>query len=336
MPLSLDELRVQLAAVTTEHDFHQLKARYLGKKGLLTDALKSLAHLSLEEKKEQGAALNVLKEEVRLLFIEHGQRLQEQEALAALKQSVPDPSLPGTPHYALKGGAHPLSQIKEQLISLFVQRGFDWADGPEVETQFYNFEALNIPKDHPARQMHDTFYIDEELLLRTHTSPVQIRYSLEKKPPVKMIAPGRVYRCDFDPTHTPMFHQIEGLVLNETASLIELRALLEDVLSEFFEKPVPTRFRPSYFPFTDPSVEVDIGCVACDAKGCSLCKQSGWLEVLGCGMVHPEVLRHMGCTDPKIQGYAFGLGVERLAMLKLGVPDLRLFFENHLHFLQQF
>lgn len=336
MPLSLDELRAELAAVTTEHDFHQLKSRYLGKKGLLTEALKSLAHLPLEEKRQQGVALNNLKEEARLLFVEHAFKLQEQEALALLKQSVPDPSLPGTRHYARKGRAHPLSQIKEKLIALFVQRGFDWTDGPEVETQFYNFEALNIPKDHPARQMHDTFYINDEFLLRTHTSPVQIRYLEEKKPPVRMIAPGRVYRFDFDPTHTPMFHQIEGLVLDKKASLLDLRALLEDVLSDFFEKPVPTRFRPSYFPFTDPSIEVDIGCVACHGQGCPICKYSGWLEILGCGMVHPEVLRQMGCTDPDVQGYAFGLGVERLAMLKLGVPDLRLFFENHLHFLQQY
>jgi phenylalanyl-tRNA synthetase alpha chain len=184
--------------------------------------------------------------------------------------------------------------------------------------------------------MHDTFYIDEDLLLRTHTSPVQIRYVQSKKPPIKMIAPGRVYRCDSDLTHTPMFHQIEGLVITESATLAELRALLEDVLSEFFNTPLPTRFRPSYFPFTDPSIEVDIGCVACSGAGCSLCKNSGFIEVLGCGMVHPEVLKHMGVGDLGVQGYAFGLGVERLAMLKMGVPDLRLFFENHLHFLQQF
>jgi phenylalanyl-tRNA synthetase alpha chain len=336
MSLSIDELRLQLEAITTEHDFHQLKARYLGKKGLLTEALKSLSELSVEAKKEQGAILNTLKEEVRQLFSQYQHKLQEEQALALLKSSVPDPSLPGVPHYALKGKIHPISAIKAELIALFMQRGFDWSDGPDIETQFYNFEALNIPKDHPARQMHDTFYIDEDLLLRTHTSPVQIRYVQSKKPPIKMIAPGRVYRCDSDLTHTPMFHQIEGLVITESATLAELRALLEDVLSEFFNTPLPTRFRPSYFPFTDPSIEVDIGCVACSGAGCSLCKNSGFIEVLGCGMVHPEVLKHMGVGDLGVQGYAFGLGVERLAMLKMGVPDLRLFFENHLHFLQQF
>ena len=325
MSLSLEELYAELATATTEHDFHQLKARYLGKKGLVTQAIKSLSTLSVEERKEQGPAFNALKEQVRQIFATEQQRRQEKLALEALKQTVPDASLPGSPDKALKGHAHPLSQMKEELIALFVQRGFDWTDGPEVETHFYNFEALNIPEDHPARQMHDTFYLDSEHLLRTHTSPVQIRYIQDRKPPVKMIAPGRVYRCDSDPTHTPMFHQIEGLVLDSSASLLDLRELLADVLAEFFQKPVPMRFRPSYFPFTDPSIEVDIG----------LDKNSGWLEVLGCGIVHPEVLRQMGCAEG-VQGYAFGLGVERLAMLKLGVPDLRMFFENHLHFLQQF
>jgi phenylalanyl-tRNA synthetase alpha chain len=222
------------------------------------------------------------------------------------------------------------------MEQIFDRLGFDVATGPEIEDDFYNFEALNIPADHPARAMHDTFYVDERTVLRTHTSPVQVRYMQNTAPPIKVVAPGRVYRCDSDVTHTPMFHQIEGLAVDTNITFADLKGILIHFLQEFFEKDLGVRFRPSYFPFTEPSAEVDIACVFCDGEGCRICKQTGWLEILGSGVVHPEVLRHGGIDPSKYSGYAFGLGVERLAMLRYGVNDLRLFFENDLSFLGQF
>jgi phenylalanyl-tRNA synthetase alpha chain len=229
-----------------------------------------------------------------------------------------------------------VSRTLERLETLFVRLGFEIADGPEIEDDFHNFEALNIPATHPARAMHDTFYFGDGRLLRTHTSPVQVRHMRTHKPPLRIIAPGRVYRCDSDVTHTPMFHQVEGLMVDEAVSFADLKGLLSEFLVQFFEKPLKVRFRPSYFPFTEPSAEVDISCVICGAKGCRVCKNTGWLEVLGCGMVHPEVFRHVGIDGERWTGFAFGLGVERLAMLRYGVNDLRLFYENDLRFLQQF
>lgn len=332
----IESLQQELSHISRIHDLHQLKAVYLGKKGPLTQALKELGSLEPELRKKQGAELNVIKNHINELLHAKEIELIESDQQRQLKEQVPDTTLPGRRFLSAQGCAHPLSQIKQELIALFVQRGFDCGQGPDIESEYYNFEALNIPEDHPARQMHDTFYVNPGTVLRTHTSPVQIRYLEQHQPPIRMIAPGKVYRCDFDPTHTPMFHQLEGLVIHPEASLIELRQLLQEVLNQFFGLELPMRFRPSYFPFTEPSIEVDIGCVACQQKGCSICKQSGWLEVLGCGMVHPAVLAKAGLDSDQYQGYAFGLGIERLAMLKLRVPDLRLFFENHLDFLKQF
>jgi phenylalanyl-tRNA synthetase alpha chain len=246
-----------------------------------------------------------------------------------------DVTLPGRALHS--GGLHPVTQTMNRIQKMFGKLGFDTAEGPEVEDDFHNFEALNIPAHHPARAMHDTFYFDDGQLLRTHTSPVQIRVLEHKAPPVRIIAPGRVYRCDSDITHTPMFHQVEGLLIDENVSFSDLKGTLEEFLKLFFEKDdLQTRFRPSYFPFTEPSMEADISCVMCGGSGCRVCGHSGWIEVLGCGMVHPEVFRHTGIDNDVFTGYAFGLGIERLAMLRYGVNDLRLFFENDLRFLQQF
>lgn len=333
---SFDELSDQCSKSPSLHDLYQLKAHFLGKKGLITEGLKALKQLDPEQRRIQATHLNQIKSQLEECIALNEDRLQKEKQQDILNKACPDPTLPGLHSFLKRGGQHPIMQIQRELIGLFVKRGFDWSQGPDIETDFYNFEALNIPDDHPARQMHDTFYINDHTLLRTHTSPVQIRYMKDHQPPVKMIAPGRVYRCDYDPTHTPMFHQIEGLVLQSDAGLAQLRALLEDVLSEFFQQSLQIRFRPSFFPFTDPSLEVDMSCVACHGKGCSLCKHSSWIEVLGCGIVHPQVISQMGYDPEKVQGYAFGLGVERLAMLKYQVPDLRLFFENHFDFLSQF
>jgi phenylalanyl-tRNA synthetase alpha chain len=234
------------------------------------------------------------------------------------------------------GGLHPITRTLRRIEQLFANAGFAVAEGPEVEDDYHNFEALNIPAHHPARAMHDTFYFDAHRLLRTHTSPVQIRVMREQAPPLRVIAPGRVYRCDSDLTHTPMFHQVEGLLVDEQVSFADLKGVLYDFLTNFFERDLKLRFRPSYFPFTEPSAEVDIQCVMCNGAGCRVCKQSGWLEVLGCGMVYPEVFRHVGIDPEQYLGYAFGMGVERLAMLRYGIDDIRLYFENDLRFLRQF
>ena len=259
--------------------------------------------------------------------------MEEQLAGEAL-----DVTLPG--RGAGMGGLHPITKTLERIETLFSSMGFAVASGPEIETDFYNFTALNIPEDHPARAMHDTFYIAEEEnkhLLRTHTSPVQIRYMQNKNPPVRVIAPGRVYRCDSDVTHTPMFHQVEGLWIDENVNFSALKGILIDFITQFSEhNELSTRFRPSFFPFTEPSAEMDISCVMCNNKGCRVCGHTGWLEVLGCGMVHPEVLKHANIDSEKYNGFAFGMGVERLAMLRYGVSDIRMFFENDLRFLKQF
>jgi phenylalanyl-tRNA synthetase alpha chain len=254
-----------------------------------------------------------------------------QQRLAAEKIDV---TLPG--RGLQRGGLHPVTRTLDRIERLFSAAGFESVQGPEIEDDYHNFEALNIPEHHPARAMHDTFYFDAHLLLRTHTSPVQIRTMEQGEPPMKIIAPGRVYRCDSDLTHTPMFHQVEGFLVDQNVSFADLKGILYDFLSSFFERELKLRFRPSYFPFTEPSAEVDIECVICTGEGCRVCSHTGWLEVLGCGMIHPEVFRHVGIDSEKYSGYAFGMGVERLTMLRYGVNDLRLFFENDLRFLKQF
>ena len=311
-----------------------VRVRYLGKKGLLTDHLKALGALPAEERRVAGQAINEAKD--RLQGALDGRRaVLETEALQArLAAERIDVTLPG--RGGRPGGLHPLTRTLERIERIFAQAGFEVAEGPEIEDDWHNFGALNIPAHHPARAMHDTFYFDAHTVLRTHTSPVQIRVMERQAPPVRVIAPGRVYRCDSDVTHSPMFHQVEGLMVDEGVSFADLKGTLDDFLKTFFETDLPVRFRPSYFPFTEPSAEVDIGCVICGGKGCRVCKDSGWLEVLGCGMVHPNVFAAVGVDSERYTGYAFGMGVERLAMLRYGVNDLRLFFDNDLRFLRQF
>ena len=328
------EAEAAVAAAGDAAAVEDLRVRYLGKKGVLTDQLKNLGKLPPDERPRAGAIVNQAKEALQEKLGARKQQLETAARDRQLAHEVVDVTLPG--RGVRLGGPHPITRTLERLETLFTRMGFAVAEGPEIEDDFHNFEALNIPADHPSRAMHDTFYFDAHRLLRTHTSPVQIRYMKAHRPPLRIIAPGRVYRCDSDVTHTPMFHQIEGLMVDTDVSFADLKGVLGDFLSRFFEKPLELRFRPSYFPFTEPSAEVDISCVICGARGCRVCKHTGWLEVLGCGMVHPEVFRHVGIDSERWTGFAFGLGVERLAMLRYGVNDLRLFYENDLRFLQQF
>lgn len=313
----------------------QVRVGMLGKKGALTAILKTLGSMEPAERKETGAAVNRAKQALQQK-IEGKRAILESDALnEQLSKEAIDITLPGRGHH--KGSIHPVTRTLERIEELFRRVGFDVAEGPEVEDDYHNFEALNIPEHHPARAMHDTFYFPDGRVLRTHTSPVQVRVMESKEPPLRIIAPGRVYRCDSDLTHTPMFHQVEGLIVDESVSFADLKGLIHDFLRSFFEQDdLQLRFRPSYFPFTEPSAEVDIECVMCGGEGCRVCSHTGWLEVLGCGMVHPEVFRHSGVDTEKYTGLAFGLGVERLAMLRYGINDLRLFFENDLRFLKSF
>jgi len=313
----------------------QVRVAYLGKKGRLTERMKTLGKLSPEERPKAGQAINAAKQQVQQA-IEARKAALEQAALAAkLAAEQVDVTLPGRQVPA--GSLHPVTRTLDRIEVLFAGMGFSVAEGPEIEDDFHNFEALNIPASHPARAMHDTFYFPDGTLLRTHTSPVQIRVMQKEKPPLRVIAPGRVYRCDSDLTHTPMFHQVEGFMVDERVTFTDLKAILIDFLHRFFEREdLAVRFRPSYFPFTEPSAEADIECVMCSGQGCRVCSQTGWLEVLGCGMVHPNVFAHVGIDSEKYTGFAFGMGVERLAMLRYGVDDLRMFFENDLRFLKQF
>ncbi|NKB62460.1 MAG: phenylalanine--tRNA ligase subunit alpha [Gammaproteobacteria bacterium] len=315
-------------------DLESLRVRYLGKKGEITAQLKQIGSLSHDERRSFGQQVNTVKVEIQQWLDSRHQILEAEAVLTQLENERIDVTQPGRKRSA--GALHPVTRTLERMQSIFDQIGFDVATGPEIEDDYHNFEALNIPADHPARAMHDTFYVDDHTVLRTHTSPVQIRYMHNSEPPVRVIAPGRVYRCDSDVTHTPMFHQLEGLAIDTNITFADLKGVLIYFLREFFEKDLGVRFRPSYFPFTEPSAEVDIACVFCEGNGCRICKQTGWLEILGCGMVHPEVFRHGGIDEKKFTGYAFGLGVERLTMLRYGVNDLRLFFENDLAFLRQF
>lgn len=316
-------------------ELENVKARYLGKSGILTDLLKGLSKLPAEQRPMMGSLINEAKNRLETTLKLRREAIQAKELEAKLTEEALDVTLPG--RGTSFGSLHPVTQTLLRIETLFHSIGFDVASGPEIETDFYNFTALNIPENHPARAMHDTFYIDKSNLLRTHTSPVQIHYMQNNKPPIKVIAPGRVYRCDSDVTHTPMFHQVEGLWIDESANFSSLKGVLADFMAHFFEQEdLAVRFRPSFFPFTEPSAEMDIGCVMCNGKGCRVCSHTGWLEVLGCGMVHPNVLKHVGIDSERYIGFAFGMGVERLTMLRYGVNDLRLFFENDLRFLKQF
>ena len=328
-----NQARSAIAAAQDSATLEQLRVDYLGKKGRLTGLLKGLSNLTPEDRPKAGALINVVKQELQELIGERKTALDATAVKAKLEQESIDVTMPGRAKTI--GGVHPVTQTIERMEDFFSAIGFDVVEGPEIEDDYHNFEALNIPAHHPARAMHDTFYVDEHTVLRTHTSPVQVRVMESQEPPLRIICPGRVYRCDSDLTHTPMFHQVEGLLIDEHSSFSDLKGLIEDFLRVFFERDLEVRFRPSYFPFTEPSAEVDIQCVNCAGKGCRVCSQTGWLEVMGCGMVHPKVFEAAGIDTEKYSGFAFGMGVERLAMLRYGVNDLRLFFDNDLRFLDQ-
>lgn len=324
-----------IAEAKRPYDLEQLRSTLLGKKSALNDYLKKLAQLPAAEKPQLGQALNQAKQQIEALLKAQSELLVNQAISAQLKREKVDITLVGRGQTI--GSCHPVTRTRERIERFFTHAGFTVEQGPEIEDDYHNFEALNIPSNHPARALHDTFYVTEGLLLRTHTSPVQIRAMRNIQPPIKMIAPGRVYRCDSDITHTPMFHQVEGLLIDESANFSELKGLLIQFLQQFFEKKdLVIRFRASYFPFTEPSAEVDIQCVMCTGTGCRVCSQTGWLEILGCGMVHPKVLEKAGLAPDKYQGYAFGMGIDRLALLRYQIPDLRLMFENDCRFLEQF
>jgi len=324
----------EVAASSTLAALDEVRVRWLGKKGLLTEQLKSLGALPAAERPAAGARINAAKQEVEAALQAAGEALSRQAVEAELAAGRLDMTLPGRGE--ARGAVHPVTRARLRIETLFRNAGFEVAAGPEIEDDFHNFEALNIPADHPARAMHDTFYFPDGRLLRTHTSPVQIRELRKGRLPLAMIMPGRVYRCDYDMTHSPMFHQVEGLVVDENVSFANLKATLQQFLQAFFEKDLRMRLRPSYFPFTEPSAEVDMSCVFCDGAGCRVCKHTGWLEIAGCGMVHPNVFKATGIDSERYTGYAFGMGIERLAMLRYGVNDLRLFFESDLRFLRQF
>lgn len=317
-----------------ERSLELLRVHYLGKKGLLTSQLKNLGQLPPEQRPAAGEVINEAKRQVQDAIDSRKRDLVESALADQLAREALDVTLPGRRQSG--GGLHPVTVTIERITAIFDAAGYSVAEGPEIESDYYNFEALNIPAHHPARAMHDTFYVAPGTVLRTHTSPVQVRVMEQGRPPFRMICPGRVYRCDSDLTHTPMFHQVEGLLVDEQVSFADLKGTVEDFLRAFFEQDLAVRFRPSYFPFTEPSAEVDMACVNCAQAGCRICSHSGWLEVMGCGMVHPRVLEMSGVDPEKYTGFAFGMGVERLAMLRYQVNDLRLFFENDLRFLRQF
>ena len=326
--------REELERARTSQDLDQVRVRYLGKKGLLTQFLRSMPSLPPAERPEVGREANEAKAAIEADLGRRLAEVQSGERQARLAAARVDLTLPG--RRVVAGAVHPLSRVLDEIIDVFVGLGFAVAEGPEVESDYFNFEALNIPKDHPARDMQDTFYVEEEILLRTHTSPVQIRTMTRQQPPVRIICPGKVYRRDADITHSPMFTQVEGLAVDRGISMGDLKGTLELFARELFGPESRIRFRPSFFPFTEPSAEVDVLCFLCKGGGCRVCKASGWLEILGSGMVHPRVLETVGYDPEEVTGWAFGMGVERVAMLKYGIDDIRLFFENDLRFLAQF
>ncbi|MAI93914.1 MAG: phenylalanine--tRNA ligase subunit alpha [Halieaceae bacterium] len=336
---ALDDLKNEAtAAIASAEDtaaLEKLRVELLGKKGSVTDLLKSLGQLDSADRPKAGAEINELKQLLNNLISDRKQILQGAAIREQLEQERLDVTLSG--RFESMGSLHPVTRTIERMSDFFARLGFQVVEGPEIEDDYHNFEALNIPAHHPARAMHDTFYIDESHVLRTHTSGVQIRTMETRKPPIRVICPGRVYRCDSDLTHSPMFHQVEGLLIDDDVSFGQLKGIIQDFLHTFFEQDaLAVRFRPSYFPFTEPSAEVDIQCVKCAGEGCRVCSGTGWLEVMGCGMVHPRVLEMSGIDTEHFQGFAFGMGVERLAMLRYGIGDLRLNFENDLRFLAQF
>lgn len=330
----LQSARDEIEARTDLQALEEIRVRLLGKKGEITALLKSLGAMEHEARKQAGAQINQAKELVTKLLDERRTALEAERLAAQLASETVDVTLSGRGQAI--GGLHPVTRVRRRIEQIFRNAGFSIADGPEIEDDWHNFEALNIPANHPARAMHDTFYFGDGRLLRTHTSPVQVRVMQSQPPPLRVIVPGRVYRCDSDMTHTPMFHQVEGLVVDEGITFANLKACLHQFMQMLFEKDVKMRLRPSYFPFTEPSAEVDISCVACGGSGCRVCKQTGWVEVAGCGVVHPNVLKAVGIDPERYTGYAFGMGIDRLTMLRYNVTDIRMYFENDLRFLRQF
>ena len=326
------EAASSLAQIDDPAQLEAFRVRYLGRKGgLLTGIMRQLGSAAAVDRPRLGQLANEIKQEIERQFEEKKARIASQAV--PVGEGV-DLSLPG--RFLPFGKLHPVTQVMEEICSIFEGLGFAVAEGPDVETDHYNFEALNIPKHHPARDMHDTFYVTDSILLRTHTSPMQARIMETQDPPLRYIAPGKVYRCDSDITHTPMFHQVEGFLVDREVSFADLKGVLTSFTHKMFERELALRFRPSFFPFTEPSAEVDIACVICEGKGCRVCKRTGWLEILGSGLIDPEVLKMVGYDPDVYSGFAFGLGVERIAMLKYGIDDIRLYYENDLRFLSQF
>ena len=331
----LENSREEIQKANDLRALDSLRVLYLGKKGEVTQLLKKLSEIPENQRAAEGKKVNLLKNELKKLIEARKKELHELEIEERLVEEKIDVTLPG--RRSGSGGLHPITRTIERMEDFFVSLGFEVVEGPEIEDDYHNFGALNIPEHHPARAMHDTFYINSSSVLRTHTSPVQVRVMENRKPPLRVICPGRVYRCDSDLTHSPMFHQVEGLFIDQRCSLGQLKGLIQDFLQSFFEKEdLSVRFRPSYFPFTEPSAEVDIQCVKCSGEGCRICSRTGWLEVMGCGMVNPKVFDNCGIDRNRFSGFAFGMGVERLAMLRYGINDLRLNFDNDLRFLSQF
>lgn len=328
------EAFAELRGVRGEAQVQSVRTRYIGRKGLLTHWLKEVGNLPASERPVLGQLANQLKETLEQATERALEEERERQKAERLLGEEIDYSLPG--RRPPQGGKHLITRVTEEIVSIFERLGFEVSEGPEVELDYYNFEALNFPKDHPARDMQDTFYFSPNVVLRTHTSPVQVRTMESRKPPLRIVAPGRVYRHDSDPTHSPMFHQVEGFIVDHHITFGDLKGTLTYFVHQFFGPDVQMRFRPSFFPFTEPSAEVDIQCVICQGKGCPLCKKSGWLEILGSGMIDPEVFRFVGYDPEVYTGFAFGLGVERIAMLQVGLNDIRIFFENNLQFLKQF
>lgn len=328
------DAEAELAVAQSEETLQELRVKYLGKKGLLTSLMKGLGALPPEERPAVGQMANVIKDRLEAKVTAAIQRMRQARKEEKLRSERLDVTLPG--RRRPMGTKHPVTLVIEEISEIFAGLGFQVAEGPEIETDYFNFEALNIPKDHPARDMQDTFFVSDSVVLRTHTSPVQIRTMLKQAPPVRIIAPGTVYRCDSDATHSPMFHQIEGLLVDKGITFGDLKGILTIFVNQYFGKGTGVRLRPSFFPFTEPSAEVDIACVMCKGKGCRICKNTGWLEILGSGMVDPEVFRHVSYDSEAYTGFAFGMGIERIAMLKYGISDMRLLFENDLRFLAQF
>ena len=329
-----EEAQAQVRACASLAALDELRVRWLGRKGALTEQLKGLGALTPAERPAAGARINEAKAKVQAALDTRRTELEQSSIANKLAAGGIDVTLPGRGEAT--GAVHPITRVRQRIEELFMHAGYEVLEGPEVEDEFHNFEALNIPAEHPARAMHDTFYLEDGRLLRTHTSPVQIRAMLSRKPPLALIAPGRVYRCDSDISHSPMFHQVEGLLVDTDVSFANLKSVLHQFMESLFERTLSMRLRPSYFPFTEPSAEVDISCVLCDGRGCRVCKHSGWLEVAGCGMVHPNVFKACGIDAERYTGFAFGFGIERLALLCYGVNDLRLFYDNDLRFLAQF